>query len=274
MDSDVDTISAMADRVRLWMGPEVTVCVVTAGGPYPWIMVNALGKAFGPIDVILEEPEPHGQFLMRRARRTGWVSAAGQLVTMLLIRAGKIAFARRIDRIVAEHELEQKLGEKHRVTRTVSVNSEHFLEEIERLNPEVVLLVGCRVLRAEILQRMACPVLNYHAGITPKYRGMNGGYWALASGDRGNFGATVHLVDAGIDTGQIIAQTRGTPDPGDNIMTYAHRLAALSRDMCIGAVRAALEGQLVMVPPEGESRQWYHPPIWTYFWIGITRGVW
>ena len=31
---------------------------------------------------------------------------------------------------------------------------------------------------------------------------MNGGYWALATGDVGNFGTTVHLVDAGVDTGE------------------------------------------------------------------------
>ena len=61
---------------------------------------------------------------------------------------------------------------------------------------------------------MPCPVLNYHAGITPKYRGMNGGYWALATGDAGNFGATVHLVDAGVDTGGVLHQVRGRPGTG------------------------------------------------------------
>ena len=47
------------------------ICVITAGGPYPWIIINALGQEFGPIDVLLEEPEPRAMFLKRRARKIG-----------------------------------------------------------------------------------------------------------------------------------------------------------------------------------------------------------
>ena len=121
---------------------------------------------------------------------------------------------------------------------------------------------------------MTCPVLNYHAGITPQYRGMNGGYWALASDDPTNFGSTVHLVDAGIDTGAVIAQVRCNPAKGDTIMTYAFTQVAASRKMCIDAVRQALEGVLSPIEAKGISRQWYHPAIWRYVWIGCTRRIW
>ena len=46
--------------------PSAGICVATAGGPYAWIIINALGEAFGPIDVILEAPEPRGAFLKCR----------------------------------------------------------------------------------------------------------------------------------------------------------------------------------------------------------------
>src|SRR5262245_13994816 len=73
------------------------ICGVTAGGPYPWIIVNALGKVFGPIDALAEQPEPHSLFLKRRARKIGWFSTAGQFATMVLVRLGKKRFAARID---------------------------------------------------------------------------------------------------------------------------------------------------------------------------------
>ena len=38
---------------------------------------------------------------------------------------------------------------------------------------------------------------------------MNGGYWALASGDAADFGATVHWSIAGVDTGGVLYQVRG-----------------------------------------------------------------
>ena len=115
---------------------------------------------------------------------------------------------------------------------------------------------------------MPCPVLNYHAGITPKYRGMNGGYWALATGDAENFGTTVHLVDAGVDTGGVLHQARGKPQPGDTISSYALRQAAFSRDICIQAIERCA-GRHARHRRSGlPSRQWYHPTIWSYLWTG------
>ena len=145
---------------------------------------------------------------------------------------------------------------------------------IDRLKPAVVMLAGCRLLSRQTLAALPCPVLNYHAGITPKYRGMNGGYWALATGDAGNFGATVHLVDAGVDTGDVLHQVRGKPGHGDNIALYALRLAAMSRETCAKSVEDVLGGRLAPVAPDLPSRQWYHPTIWFYLWTGLTRGVW
>jgi folate-dependent phosphoribosylglycinamide formyltransferase PurN len=250
------------------------ICVITAGGPYPWIIINALRQKFGPIDVLMEVPEPHSLFLKRRTRKIGWFATAGQFATMVLVRLGKKRFAARIERIVAENGLEEEPRPEHAIVDIGSINSSKCVEALNRLDPKVVLLVGCRIVKPQILSQIRCPVLNYHAGINPQYRGMNGGYWALASGDAGNFGTTVHLVDAGVDTGGILYHARGKPAPDDNIMTYAHRLAAMSRDMCVRAVGDALDGRLTVIPNDEPSRQWYHPTIWQYLATGFTRGVW
>lgn len=250
------------------------IIVVTEGGPHIWAIVNALADRFGKVTVILEAPESKKALLMRRARKQGWVSTAGQLGTMVLIRLGKRFFADRAERIVAEAGLETAPRPGQAIVEVPSANSPEFLVAIERLNPAVVLLAGCRLLSKQTLAAIPCPVLNYHAGITPKYRGMNGGYWALATGDAGNFGATVHLVDAGVDTGGVLHQVRGRPGKGDNIALYALRLAALSREICVGGVEDALEGRLAPKTPDMPSKQWYHPTIWFYLWTGLTKGVW
>ncbi len=57
-------------------------------------------------------------------------------------------------------------------------------------------------------------------------------------------------------------------------MTYAHRLAAVSRDLCVRAVRDVLEGGLRPVASDAPSRQWYHPTIWQYVATGLRKGVW
>ena len=187
--------------------PPPAFCVVTAGGPYPWIITNALGKAFGSVTVILEEPEARGAFLKRRARRSAgfprpassarwcWCGSARSSSTSASTGSSPRTGSSRTGARASRHR--DRLGEFRA-----------FIETIRRLRPKVVLLNGCRIVKPEILKAIDCPVLNYHAGISPQYRGMNGGYWALASGDAGNFGTTVHLVDPGVDTGDILYQVR------------------------------------------------------------------
>jgi hypothetical protein len=250
------------------------ICVATVGGPYPWIIVNALAEHFGPVAVIREQPEPAGVFLRRRARKEGWLSVGGQAVTMALGKFGKRGIARRIAAIEAAEGLSPAPRAGQEIVDVPSINGPEFLRAVADIGPEVMLLVGCRMMRAEVLAELDCIVMNYHAGITPMYRGMNGGYWALATGDRANFGATVHITDPGVDTGGIVRQVRGAPQPGDSIMTYAHRLAAMARPICVEAVAEALAGRLAPQQPQGESRQWYTPPIWSYVWTGVTRRVW
>ncbi|RUV13182.1 formyl transferase, partial [Mesorhizobium sp. M7A.T.Ca.TU.009.01.3.1] len=155
-----------------------------------------------------------------------------------------------------------------------SANRPECLEGNKENQAGVVLLNGRRVLSEDMLARMPCPVLNYHAGITPKYRGMNGGYWALTSGDPQNFGTTVHLVDAGVDTGAVLKQVRGQPKRGDTISSYALRQAAFSRDICVEAVSDVLAGKITTVDPGLPSQQWYHPTIWFYLWTGLRTGIW
>ena len=72
----------------------------------------------------------------------------------------------------------------------------------------------------------------------------------------------------------MLHQVRGRPEPGDNIALYALRLAAMSRDICAAGLEDALAGRLRPFETTLPSRQWYHPPVWSYLWTGLTKGVW
>lgn len=257
------------------MNKPPTICFVTAGGHHPWIIANALADRFGDALVLVtEEPESKWCLVRRRARKLGWLNAVGQLATMAIVRLGKRALGTRIQRQISRQRLEVEPPRGQKVVTVPSVNSEAFVQAIADLRPGLVFLAGCRLMAKGTLRRMPCPVINYHAGITPKYRGMNGGYWALATGEPEQFGSTVHLVDDGVDTGPVLRHVRCAPEPGDTIITYPYTLAAASRAACVSAVEDVLTGHLEAIPATGESRQWYHPPIWTYLWTGLTARVW
>lgn len=250
------------------------IVVVTEGGGHIWAIVNAIADRFANVTVILETPVSKWSLLKRRARRQGWISVFGQMGTMVLVRLGKRFGAAHAAEIVAEYNLRIEPHPDQDIVHVPSANAPQAIEAIAAIKPGVVLLAGCRVLTRETLAAISCPVINYHAGVNPKYRGMNGAYWALVNDDATNFGTTVHLVDAGVDTGAVLRHTRGKPGRGDTISSYPLRQAAISRDACIDVIEKVLAGRIEPFDPRLPSQIWFHPTVWSYVWTGIRRGIW
>ncbi|MGF6176828.1 formyl transferase [Ensifer sp. 4252] len=265
----------MADAENIITGRQPgRVVVVTAGGENPWIMINALAARFDDIVVLQEQPESKGLFLRRRARKLGWPTAIGQLATMIASRFGKRFTRKRAEEILQLYGVSGMPDPRVPVRQIVSVNDGEAVAQIRQLAPKVVFLISCRMLKAMTLAQIPCPVVNFHAGTNPRYRGLMGGYWARINNDVAHFGATVHLVDEGVDTGGILYQSRQTPDRGDTMHTYPLLQTAASTDIAIAAVDDALKGRLEPLDVAGPSQQWYHPPIWMWLWNGIRRGIW
>jgi hypothetical protein len=250
------------------------VLVLTQGGPNPEILINALKKHFPNLTVVVEEPEAKSLFIRRRARKLGWVQALGQLATMVVSKYGKRFTARRFDEIVRQYGANPTVDPNLRRIAIASANTPEFAALVTELRPAVVFTVSCRMLKRETLAAIPCPVINFHAGINPQYRGLQGGYWSRIMKDEANFGATVHLVDAGVDTGEVLHQVRLTPSPADTMHTYPLLQTAGGTGIAVAAVGDAIAGKLAPKRVEGPSRQWYHPPIWTWLWHGLRRGIW
>ncbi|NVD38901.1 formyl transferase [Ensifer sp. HO-A22] len=266
---------ADADNETMTTGKQSgRVVVVTAGGENPWIMINALAARFDDIVVLEERPESKGLFLRRRARKLGWPMALGQLATMVASRFGKRFTRKRAQEILRHYGVSATPDQRVPLRQVLSINDGEAVSHLRQLAPEVVFLISCRMLKPVTLAQIPCPVVNFHAGINPRYRGLMGGYWARVSNDVANFGATVHLVDEGVDTGVILYQARQTPDRRDTMHTYPLLQTAASTDIVIAALDDALKGRLRPLDVAGPSQQWYHPPIWTWLWTGIRRGIW
>lgn len=275
-DSVVTTNSASDDpshRPEPCTGTRVVV--LTQGGTNPEILINVLKRHFPDLVVIEEAPESKKQMLHQKARRFGWPIAIGQIATMAVSKFGKPFTQKRAQEIIRQFHVDPQPDLSLKRLKIDSANGPEFQIHIAELKPAVVFLVSCRLLKRETLEAIPCPVLNFHAGINPTYRGQQGGYWSRVMRDEENFGATVHLVDAGVDTGEILYQVRVKPSKSDTMHTYPLLLTAAGAQIAVRAVGAALSGE---VHPQEmtcrKSRQWYHPTIWTWVWNGISRGIW
>ena len=241
--------------------------VVLAGpGESTNILFHALDAAFGVHRIIVETPVSQKQLLKRRAEKLGWATVAGQIAFKLLV-AGPLSRKSqpRLRALRQAHGLNDEALPPTRTLPVDSVNSPGCIAALQELQPDVVVVNGTRIIAKRVLTSVACPFINTHAGITPLYRGVHGGYWALANDDAAHCGVSVHLVDAGIDTGGIISQALIQPTAADNFTTYPLLQLIAGLPLLVDAVRAALTGTVHLQPaPAGESRLWSHPTLAQY----------
>lgn len=256
------------------LGEGARIAVLSGGGPLPWIMVNAVIERFGPVTVIEEDKEPTAVLLRRRMRLLGVVSTIGQVAFALLLKLLQKTSAGRTRQIMSAAGLNPVPGKNSTAIKVQSINSEARRNALRQAAPEVVIVFGTRIIREKTLSCIDAPIINYHAGINPAYRGVNGGYWALACADHKNAGVTVHLVDKGVDTGGILYTAPFKAEPGDNFVTYPFLQAAAGQPIVIKALEDALNGRLKTIKSDLPSKQWFYPTLWLYFWYGLSRGAW
>ncbi len=87
----------------------------------------------------------------------------------------------------------------------------------------VVLAGFMRVLKAPMLDAFPRRIINIHPSLLPKFPGIEAWKQALAAEEK-TTGCTVHYVESGIDTGEIIAQREVPISPGDTPATLHERI--------------------------------------------------
>lgn len=250
------------------------VVLLTTGGPLPMIVINYLAAHIDGLTVLHEDGPPRGAMMKSRARLLGWPTAIGQTAANYLFKLLRKASARRIEAIEAAFGLDREDRGRSEIVRIGSVNAERCREELRRLDPAVVAVYSTGIIKKATLDCVPAPFINYHAGINPKYRGQDPAYWALVEGDPAHVGVTIHLVDEGVDTGDVLYQEKVDLSSGGNITTYPHRQVATALPLFRRAIEDVLEGRLSPKTVDLPSRLWFPPTLWSYLGHGLRRGVW
>jgi folate-dependent phosphoribosylglycinamide formyltransferase PurN len=256
-------------------GIDGRVVLLAGPGDSTDIVANFLASRVPDLVVVLEEPPSRLRMARRRAGRAGWPSAIGQVLFVALIQPVlRRRGARRRDAILAAASVDQT----HRSPeyRVPSVNGEQTVALLTALRPVMVVVNGTRIIATRVLDSAGCPIVNLHAGITPRYRGVHGGYWALAERHPEWVGTTVHLVDPGIDTGGILAQSVFEVTSEDSFTTYpylhlVHGLPLLGAQVDKVMAGGDLEPQPAGMAPGSDL--YYHPTLWGYLRCRWRLGV-
>lgn len=93
------------------------------------------------------------------------------------------------------------------IVRVPSHNGPECLALLDRIGPDVVAVYGTLIIGRKLIS--ACRhILNIHTGLSPYYRGSDTIFWPIYNGEPERIGVTVHRLEAGVDSGSILATAR------------------------------------------------------------------
>lgn len=150
-----------------------------------------------------------------------------------------------------------KIAKDHRVKiiRIKNINNELVL--LRKLNPRLIIVVGSRIIKKNIIDGFKDKIVNFHTGVLPEYRGPYSEFWAMYDGNLDKIGTTIHLIDEGIDSGKIIGKVLVNPKKSDTPETIHIQNVKIGAKFLAKVVKKLLSGKIRTIKQD-ESIAKYH----------------
>ncbi len=236
------------------------------------LLIQEVGKHWSITKIIYEDAPPASEVIKRRTKKIGFIKTMGQVAFLKLI-APLLSSKKRRQQLLAPFG-DLQVNFTSDISSIENVNSAEFHALIKDLQTDIVFINGTRILSKKTIELLNAPIVNIHVGITPKYRGVHGGYWALYDDNKDLFGVTLHYLDSGIDTGKIIDQVILMPSAKDNYRTYPLLQYISGLELIRNNVDALKSGQTKKVKVLCEKdKLHYHPRFFQYLGRRIFKGV-
>lgn len=131
-----------------------------------------------------------------------------------------------------------------------NINDQNFLNKIKSLNLDLIVCVNFdQILKKDIINLPTIGCINTHASLLPKYRGRAPLNWAMINGEEYS-GVTVHFIDEGIDTGDIILQEKIKIDEDYYISDLLNKVKNIYPKIVLNAIRALESNNLNLIKPD------------------------
>ncbi len=151
------------------------------------------------------------------------------------------------------------------VAEVPHINHPNVVALVDKHQPDMIAVFGTSLIKGKLLERKRLGIINLHGGLSPHYRGADCTFWALYNREPDKVGCTLHFIDAGIDTGGLIAHVCPEVRESDDELTlfwravrdsagvYAELLARLKAGERFGQSQH-VKGKLYQV----KHRLWRH----------------
>ena len=128
---------------------------------------------------------------------------------------------------------------KNLIGTVKNVNEEY--EQIKELTPRLLAVHGTSIIKGNIIEPFPKRIINLHAGLSPYYRGSGTNMFPFYNNELEYVGMTVHFLDKGIDSGDIILHGRPVFEENDNTHTIGCKNVILGTDLMIKVIRKYID---------------------------------
>lgn len=136
------------------------------------------------------------------------------------------------------------------VFQPASMKEEAVFEALTALSPDLFVVVAYgHILKQKILDIPRLGAVNIHASLLPKYRGAAPIQWTIARGEKES-GVTTMLMDAGMDTGDILLQKTLPIEKRDTAASLHDKLARLGGELIVETVAGLEKGEITPMPQD------------------------
>ncbi len=152
------------------------------------------------------------------------------------------------------------LADGYPVFQPETVRTETFQQQMARLAPDLFVVVAFgQLLPQGLLDIPAHGAINVHASLLPRYRGAAPIQWPIINGDP-ETGVTTMMMDAGMDTGDILLTACTAIEPQETAADLHDRLSVMGADTLLGTL-AQLQGGTLRRTPQDHSVATYAPML-------------
>jgi methionyl-tRNA formyltransferase len=128
------------------------------------------------------------------------------------------------------------------------INDPVWAQQMWEADVQLVAVFGSSILRSPWLERFSGTMVNLHLGLSPYYRGSGTNFWPLYDERPAFVGATVHLIDPGVDSGAILRHARPPIRTTDTPHTIGNRAIRAGARALIASLREYAAGERAPVP--------------------------
>jgi hypothetical protein len=217
------------------------------------------------------------RYLWKRAARVGWFKVLDELVFRLYWTLFKSWSDRRdLRQLMAKVKSTLPASYQRPPIHYIdNINSDAGREVLRSLNPDVCVLMIHPILSKKTFSIPPLGMLVFHPGVTPEYRGPHSAFWATMNNEFWGIGWSLLRVDAGIDTGPVLAQgsCTGVSPLEDSHVMMQHVSHIDGTRSVAGVLRQLEQGEDPRVEMiNRRSTNYTHPGITEYVrFLGIRR---